>query len=77
MTKSELEIFDPVFLCSLLMIFNQSKGPFISEYNLLLLVAVRKDFDVFFIFYVNLFHFSDLCDHRLHPSRHPDLQGYL
>jgi len=40
MTKSELELFDSMFLWCLIMAFNQSKGPWVSEYQLLVFVCV-------------------------------------
>ena len=40
MTKSDLDMFDTVFLSSIVMWINQSKEPLISEYNLLQAVCV-------------------------------------
>ena len=47
MTKSDLDMFDTVFLTSVLMWINQSKDPLISEYNLLQFVCVSIAFQSF------------------------------
>jgi len=59
MTKSELDSYDSVFLWCLAMGFNQSKGPFVSEYNLLVFVCIFVVID--YVLYCTRV-IKDICD---------------
>jgi len=59
MTKSDLDMFDTVFLSSIVMWINQSKEPLISEYNLLQAVCLLAVVD--YLLYCTRI-IKDICD---------------
>jgi len=59
MTRSDLDMFDTVFLTSALMWINQSKDPIVSEYNLLQFVCLLAVID--YVLYCTRI-IRDICD---------------
>lgn len=77
MTKSDLDSYDSVILWCFAMGFNQSKGPFVSEYNLLAFVCIFVVID--YVLYCARV-IKDICDStgwplfRINPQRRSSQQ---